>query len=282
MGKYNTDWSQAKYEKFLEEGRGQGEGSNYKPWLTINDYPSLGRATRIHGWKTKRIHHFFTDLQTRYFYILEWAESVLDIRESFPLLKAEEVISDKTGLNFGAFKDKQSGFPYTLSTTFLITVQKKEGGLKYVARSVKAASELEKKLTLDNLEIQRRYWKEREIDWGIVTNKDVSMVMARNIEWIHSSLTLEDRGLSSGDTNELSPLLQDTLSMNPSPVRKILTHFDKDYALESGIALAVFKYLIAHRNITVNMNEPIDLNIPANQLILSITQNDYIEKVKAK
>lgn len=281
MGKYNTDWSETKYKKFLEEGRGQGEGSNYKPWLTINDYPSLGRATRIFGWKAKRIHHFFTDLQTRYFYILEWADFVMDIRESFPLLEAEDMIQDKSGLNFGAFKDKQSGFPYTLSTNFLITIQQKDGEHKYVARSVKAASELEKKLTLDSLEIQRRYWKEKEIDWGIVTNKDVSIVMAKNIEWVHSSLTLEDRGLSFGDTNELSSLLKDIL-MSPMPARRILTHFDKDYALESGTALAIFKYLIANRAIVINMNEPINLNIPANQLILSIGQNDYMGRVIAK
>lgn len=281
MGKYNTDWTEEKYHRFLKEGRGQGVGSNYKPWLTINDYPSLGRATRVLGWKTKRIHHLFTDLQTRYFYCLEWAESVQDIRESFPLLQVDEVIHDKSGLNFEAFQDKQSGFPYTLSTTFLITRQEKDGTLKYIARTVKAVSQIEKKLTLDSLEIQRRYWEEKAIDWGIVTNKDISNVMAKNVEWIHSSLTLEDRGLSFGDTNDLSSLLKDTL-ISPSPVRRILTHFDKSYALESGTALAVFKYLIAHRAIVVNMNEPINLNIPANQLILSITQNDYIEKVKAK
>lgn len=58
MVKYNSNWSQKKYQKFINEGRGQGENEIYKPWLTINDFPSLGRVTRIKGWKTNRIHHF--------------------------------------------------------------------------------------------------------------------------------------------------------------------------------------------------------------------------------
>lgn len=282
MGKYNTDWSQAKYERFLKEGRGQGEGADYKPWLTINDYPSLGRATRVFGWKTNRIHHFFTDLQTRYFYILEWSEAVQDIRESFPLLQAEEVIQDKDGLNFDAFKDKESGFPYVLLTTFLITIRQPNGNLNYIARSVKAASELEKKLTLDSLEIQRRYWREKGIDWGIVTNKDISVTKAKNVEWIHSFLNLEDRGMNVDEINEFKLLLQDTLWMNPIPLRKILFQFDREYKLETGTALAVFKHLIATKKIIVNINERIDLNTSANQIILSISEQEYLKKVKTE
>jgi hypothetical protein len=34
------------YEKRVNEGRGSGEGANYKPWINIHDIPSLGRSTR--------------------------------------------------------------------------------------------------------------------------------------------------------------------------------------------------------------------------------------------
>lgn len=281
MGKYNTDWSKAKYERFIKEGRGQGESKSYKPWLTINDFPSLGRATRIKGWKTNRVHHFFSDLQTRYFYILDWSSEVRDIREHFPLLNIEETISDSNGLNFDAFKDKETGFPYVISTTFLITVNINNSGLKYIARYVKTSSELEKKLVQDNMEMQRRYWKEKGIDWGVVTNKDIPIIKAKNIEWIHSSLNLQDRGLSTEDEIEVGSLLKEFLKDSIVPLRKTFMVFDKNYGLEVGTALAVFKYLIASREVVVDMNKKIDLNLPVNQVIVSISESKSLKEVSS-
>ena len=43
-------------EKLIKEGRGQGLGKEYKPWIRIQDFPSLGRVTRIKGIKTERQH----------------------------------------------------------------------------------------------------------------------------------------------------------------------------------------------------------------------------------
>ncbi|MBO2537211.1 TnsD family Tn7-like transposition protein [Rummeliibacillus suwonensis] len=72
--------SKNKIEKWIKEGRGQGEGENYKPWLEIQDVASNGYATRNLGWKTKRKHHFLSDLELQYFYTLEWSPLILDIR----------------------------------------------------------------------------------------------------------------------------------------------------------------------------------------------------------
>lgn len=171
MAKRKIDWDENKLKKWIQEGRGQGEGKDYKPWLTVQDFPSKGRVTRVFGWKTKRIHHFFTDSEARYFYLLEWEDDVLDIREHYPLFNCEEVIQNKTGLNFDLFKDKDTGTPYILSTSFLITLKKPNGKIAYVARSLKADYELERKTALERLEIERRYWQSQNIDWGIVTQK---------------------------------------------------------------------------------------------------------------
>ncbi len=54
---------QKKIEQWIKEGRGQGEGKEYKPWLTIQDFPSMGRVTRVFGWTTQRIHHFFSQIR---------------------------------------------------------------------------------------------------------------------------------------------------------------------------------------------------------------------------
>ena len=144
MAKNKLSWSEEKYKRLIREGRGQGIGKEYKPWLTIHDFPSLGRVSRIFGWKTGRIHHLFSDLQTRYFYMLEWEDTVIDIREHFPLLDIEDTIKDRDDLRFEIFTDKDSGVPYVINTNFLITLKNTNGSISYLARTVKMASDLEK------------------------------------------------------------------------------------------------------------------------------------------
>ena len=79
--------------RFVACGRGQGTGVSYLPWLLVRDVPSKGLSTRIEGWKTGRIHHFLSELELMYYYVLEWSKIVLDIREQYPLLPLEETIS---------------------------------------------------------------------------------------------------------------------------------------------------------------------------------------------
>jgi len=43
----SSEWTEAKLKRFLAEGRGQGERENYRPWLTVMDIPSRGRASRV-------------------------------------------------------------------------------------------------------------------------------------------------------------------------------------------------------------------------------------------
>ncbi len=267
IGKYNTEWTEEKYKKFLQEGRGQGEGKDYKPWLTVYDFPSMGRATRVFGYKTQRIHHFFSDLQLKYFYLLEWEERVVDIREHFPLLDLEEAITDKGNLKLDKFKDKETGVPYVLSTTFLITIVDEQGNKRLVARSIKNASELEKKISLEKLEIERRYWQCKGVDWAIVTNKGINSVRAKNIEWLHSVLTAEEyNGLSAEEMADLGEGLLYRLAGNQQPIRKVISEYERDYCLETGMGIVLFKYLLSRRKLCMNMDEPVNLNLPATSL----------------
>jgi hypothetical protein len=274
MSRYNSEWTEDKYQRFLNEGRGQGTGADYKPWLTINDYPSMGRVSRVLGWKTGRVHHLFTDIQTRYFYLLDWSDQVTDIRECFPLLQMEEVITNKAGLDFQSFCDKKTGIPYILQTTFVINLRSLNGKEQIIARTVKAQSELEKRLTLESLEIQRRYWDAKGVDWGVVTNKDIPVVAAKNIEWLHTSRSLEDRGLDVETAEQIGLLLQTELFKNPLQIRKVLQNFEKDHLLEAGTALAVFKYLLANKRLKINIMDSIDLNLPANHIILGVAEHN--------
>jgi len=89
-----------KVEKWIKEGRGSGIEKDYKPWLNIQDVSSLGRSTRLRGIKTKRQHEFLSDLERNYFYLTEYTDFIVGIREQFPLLPKSEtlVIVNELGL----------------------------------------------------------------------------------------------------------------------------------------------------------------------------------------
>ncbi|MBB6215104.1 hypothetical protein HNQ80_001193 [Anaerosolibacter carboniphilus] len=264
MAKYNLNWNEEKFKRFLKEGRGQGTGVDYNPWWKINDYPSLGRATRVFSWKSNRIHHFFSDIQTKYFYLLDWQDIVLDIREHFPLIDIDETIKQKEDLNFDMFKDKETGTPYVITTTFLVTIKNNNDSKpQYIARTVKSYTELEKKKTLERMEIEKRYWEYKGIDWGIVTQKEIPAVFAKNVEWVHSSLySYNERGLTKENIADLSNILKERLLDSSHSIRSITANFDNEFNYEAGTGLFVFKYLIASKQIQIDMNNSIDINTP--------------------
>ncbi len=180
------EWTQAKLERFQKEGRGQGTGQNYVPWIKIQDFPSQGRSHRILGWKTGREHHLLSDLEKQTFYLFEWSDIVTDIREQYPLQNLELAFSIADEMNFKYPEDSKHKTPYLLTTDFLLTVEK-EGKQTQVARTVKLAKDLEKKSVVEKLELERRYYLPLNINWGIITEKGISPIFANNIEWIHSS-----------------------------------------------------------------------------------------------
>ncbi len=261
MAKRSNNWDSNKLNRWIKEGRGQGEGENYKPWLTIQDFPSMGRVTRIFGWTTNRIHHFFSDSQLKYFYLLDWEERVIDIREHYPLIDLEVVLEDTSGLRLDKFIDRKTKESYILTTTFLITLLNNDGQESYVARSIKYASELSKKSTIEKLEIERRYWKTQGIDWGIVTNKDINSVRAKNIEWVHSAMSADsNNGFSKAELNDLIDGLLYRFISNKYNIKNIISGFEKDYSLDAGTGLLLFKHLVADKRIILDMDKPINLS----------------------
>ncbi|AOY75365.1 heteromeric transposase endonuclease subunit TnsA [Clostridium formicaceticum] len=269
MAKRKLVWNENKIKEFIKEGRGSGEGENYKPWLNTQDFPSMGMTTRTFSKKTNRMHHFFSNTQLHYFYLLEWEDAVLDIREHYPLLDLEEVLKDTSDLKLNKFQNKENGTSYIFATSFLITLLDKDGNTRSIARSIKYASELSKSITQEKLEIERRYWQEgKGIDWGIVTNKDINIVRAKNIEWIRSIIdSSEYLGFSKSDVEGLIEGLLYRLVESKGIIRDIIFGYEQDYDIDKGSGLLLFKYMIANKIVKIDMDKPINLKNNSSTLI---------------
>ena len=269
MAKRSNNWDSNKLDRWIKEGRGQGEGEDYKSWLTIQDFPSMGRATRIFGWTTHRIHHFFSDTQLKYFYLLDWENKIIDIREHYPLMDLEVVLKDTSDLRLDKFIDKKSIESYIFTTTFLITMLNPDGQKSFATRSLKYASELSKISTIEKLEIERRYWKVKGVNWGIVTNKDINLVRAKNIEWIHSAITINNNnGIPKAEFDNLLDALLYRFIDNKQSIKKVILEYEKDYSFDVGTGLLLFKHLVSDKRIILDMDKPININNSSESIYL--------------
>lgn len=280
MAKYRRSWSQATFNKYLKEGRGQGRGEDYKPWITIHDFPPQGRSHRALGWKTRRVQHFLSDHEMRYLYLLDWSDSVTDVREQFPLI--EHDITQEIAKDMGVKHPTEaaSGFPYILTTDFLISIYS-DGTIVDIARTVKPAKELEGTRVIEKFEIERRYWLAKGVDWGIVTEHEIPRMLAANISVIHSAYKLEATPeMDIPNLLLLAKMLKDRLQTSNGSISGVTTKLDEEMNLSGGTCLAVFKHLVARKEVLLDMGKKLDFARSVNS-IQSIAADSSYEAIPA-
>lgn len=264
-------------DKKLKDGRGLGIGVDYKPWLIIQDVSSLGRSTRLKGVKIARQYEFLSDLERNYFYLLEYSDLVVGIREQYHLLPVEEtiVIADELGLKHPA--DPRTGEPIVMTTDFLVTVRSNQ----HIARTLKYKDELMNKRVLEKFEIERLYWERKDINWGIVTELEVPKYMAHNISFVHSYTDLSKiEGFEQStvfDIEDMSVYFIKSLLDENKTVRQIAKELEHDFGMSYGCGLSLFKHLIITKAIEMDLVAKLDMN--EIQLVRGI-RKDFSEKVK--
>lgn len=115
------------------------------------------------------------------FYVFEWSDVVVDIREQFPLLDLDLAMSiaDEIGVNYP--RDPVSDTPYVLTTDFMLFVNQ-NGKLVQKARTVKLLKDVARESAAQKLELEKRYYAAKGIDWGLVTEKEIPRLLAENVE----------------------------------------------------------------------------------------------------
>ena len=56
MSNKNVTDGDIQTQKWIKDGRGQGHGAAYKPWITVRDIASQDRSHRVFGHTTQRTH----------------------------------------------------------------------------------------------------------------------------------------------------------------------------------------------------------------------------------
>jgi hypothetical protein len=269
MGYYPKRFDAKLLARYLKEGRGTGEGCSYNPWIHIYDLPSKGLSSIVPGWKTGgREHHLLSTLELSFFYLAEWSNKIVDIREQFPLLSREkihapleETLAIAAERNISHPQDRETEHPLVLTTDFLLTLEM-DGKRVYHARTIKGVQDLANRRVIEKFEIERRYWLAHEVDWGIVTERDLPMTVVKNIDLLHQSYFLPqfvERERLIDIAQVLTPMVQEGSAISLADVAKAC---DLRLGVSRGQSLSVAYYLIASRQWRIDIQKRLDPAMP--------------------
>lgn len=265
-------------ERLIKEGRGQGTGKDYKPWIHVRDFSSQGKVTRLRSWKSGRTIQCLSSLETALALLLDWSDAVVDYYEQFPLLPLEEtlVLAERLGIRVPV----EGGEPRVRTTDFVVDVQG-EGEVLRQARSIKLATDLSIRAKVLGLELERKYWGARGVDWAIVTDREIPWNMVGNIEWLHSVRTLDDYGpVAALPLAEILPVLRSAIDdAGGSPLSHVCLATDKRLGLEGGSCLVLVRHQLAIKAWRTDMHRLIKTHEPL--LLLPAATTDALEKVVA-
>lgn len=274
MAKRNRTLNQAKIENRLKEGRGQGHGKEYKPWLTIRDVASKGLSYRVLGKITGRVHHFLSELEYTCFLIFDKSKKVRDIREQYALPLEETIkICERINIKHPVAPGTNERVP--LTTDFLLDIER-DGRVTTYARTMKYSDseDLDKPRTFEKFEIERTYWLEMGIDWKVITEVDIPENYIKNIKWLKYSNDLSDfPNLNPALLNEIDHLFFKQYSQLKEPFGRICRQMDDELGLIPGTVLTVCRYLIATQLWEVNMEELIDTGKALTIIRTNVNQN---------
>ena len=240
MVKNKYSASESKYKRWIKEGRGQGVGSNYLPWITVRDVPSDGRSHRVFGHKSQRTHHLLSDLELAVFLSLEWNHETIDIREQFPLEREDTL---RIARDNGIRHPSDAGVNLYMSSDFLIDSNDPHRP-KYVIQA-KRSEALQNPRTIEKLEIERRYWLLKKIPWFLVTEKDVSQTLVQNISWIYP---VQRDEVDDDMLLERTAYYGELFKQNPNKtVTDICKSIDLTYNQPDGSSIYEIRQLLANR-----------------------------------
>jgi hypothetical protein len=259
MGRRRSKWTWELIRKRIAQGRGQGEGARYCPWLLVQDFPSKGRSHRIKGITVGRPHHLLSDLELYAFFVFDLpSNNIIDIREQYPLLPLEETleIAKRAGIKHPA--DPYTKVPVVLTTDFLLSI--KRGLIKtYHARTMKYEVDLDDPRVFEKFEIERRYWEARHVSWGYIIEKNIPMQVVENARFLHPYYFVTDLyPLTQKEIRRIGFELNSRVRRGDIPFHEIAKDCDQKLGVSPGRSLAVARHLLARGVWRVNLNLPIN------------------------
>jgi len=237
----------------IAEGRGQGDGPNYRSWYEVKDVPSKGRRHRIFCQKTRQLHHLLSDLERNCFYVAEDDPAVEEIKTQFPLFHLAE--TQEIARKFGFRHPRPPGgrFDIVMTTDQVWTVKTGNGNETH-AWSVKYRDAQTNNRVKEKHAIETEYWRRRGVKLRYFSEKSVSPIVIRNWEVVRPTLR-------QGYFKHFSRNLVETVATHVTAIagknRKLLLELaivsSRHLGLDHREVLPALHFLIASRVLPVDL-----------------------------
>jgi hypothetical protein len=237
-----------KDQQRLDDGRGKGSLSTYKPFILVGEFSSSGESIRVKSHITNRVHHFHSGIEFAVFLVFAYSNQTVDLREQFPIPLVDSLnICKQLGIKHPQVKSEL----YIVTTDLLINL--KCG--KKLAIAVKPVSKLNQKRTMAKLQIERSYWESQGVDWLLFTDKEVSPSLKQNLHWLKPFLDPESSEQYDVTEEDVNTLIERLSKYTCGKVSKICGLLDDQYQVEGGTHITIFRYAVANYFIKIPLNK---------------------------
>lgn len=255
MGIRRLPWTEAYIAQRVREGRGLGEGSEYDPWIRVQEFSSRGTQSRIPSPLLGRGVHTMSYIERRLFLLHESLRGLLDYREQFPIPREVSLAAAKTlGIRHPLYP--HTSIPLVMTFDALVWREQADGSSAACAWDAKKHADLSKPRTRDKLAIHRGAAVIMGIEHKVFTEMSVSGALIRNIEWLRHSRARQGETLAELANHEFhkAMVLVDLHERRPRATIMTYCHeYDRKGRHAPGTALRAVKQLIYERQLKVDL-----------------------------
>lgn len=237
-------------EKRLKDGRGQGSGLTYQPWIKTTDLCSKGTECCLTGTIIKRDYHFLSKLERDFFLITQFRHErkIMDLREQYPLLSLDS--TRQIASEYQIRHPQMYGEDKVMTSDLVITYRDDNGRTGLAVRSLKYTSELEgNERVLEKLALEEEWWRRKGVvNWKIITEEQVNPNEAKAINHLNQFREIpQDISKFSADfLTEIKNFPANTT------VRKLIEHFTDKYSLKQMNGLTLYKNLLSRKKLKID------------------------------
>jgi len=245
-----------KLQRWREEGRGTGEGANYKGWLTVHDINSQGNKHRfresIHG----RVCHWFSDVEWEVGMVFNASPYATELLDQVALdFDETRAIAADAGIDYP--KDPVTREEIVMTTDIVATIQTGAAPVK-LPRSVKKPSAFGSFNDIEHAEIERRYWAARGWQWKFASNdpRVLPPALLTNVKLLEPHRFMHEdahpyEGFIEDNAREMLHALM--AKRATQTLGEFCSGIDAHRGLDSGRALKLAYYLIGRHELRADL-----------------------------
>jgi TnsA endonuclease N terminal len=260
MTRLRYAFDEARVQRFLTEGRGQGTGERYRPWLEIQDISSKGRSHRPYGIKSRRVHHLLSDGEWKCFLKLEAAEDVEDIQEQFPMDRMQTyAMAKRLRVQHPKTLD---GTPYVMTLDFLVR-KRSAGGVRLIPFTFKYDPETLTPREHELMDITRAFWREHGEELQLIDERFFDEPFNINYDSVRAYHDISVLSFySETDVSGVAAALVDEVrSGSGETLLRTCRGFAGIFATTPQVVFQVAMHLVSRGVLRVDLSSPIGLQL---------------------